>query len=587
MPVLLFKPEQELCPVDGNRLKVLKTKTRTIKATGIGTFIAHHTFLYCPEHSHLGPWQSTDLSKIVPPDSSVAYSVIVEVGKLRFLENRQVAEIQLILLERHDIELSISELERLINRFIFYLAAVHQKNNGFIREYIKTQGGYILHLDATCEGDSPKLVLSLDSVSGFVLYSAKVKTENKDDLVGFLKEIKKRFGSPHAVGSDMGKGIEAAVKDVFGDIPHFICHFHFLKAIGLMLFEKEHIAVRNALSKAAVSGKLKTMRRKMGKQFGEISIDEIENFLMQPEKFGKAPVASELSTYYLILWILDHAAQGDGYGFPFDQRYLNFYERLKAAYIMIKEVTTFYSRKTKNDKIIWKLYHSIKGVAEDSSLREIADQYREKLAVFSDLREAFGTAPKSVNNGLTQMKETASNGEHQKIKKAVQKFLKQIEKTIGKTKDEQLCDSFNKVISKINEYGERLFADPLVIEVNGEKKLLFMHRTNNILEHRFRGFNYGFRRIHGNHSVRRNLENIPEQLPLIENLKNPNYVKLIFGNETNIAEKFAEVDVKLIRGMEKKHCRKKKIYSSRKIRCSLRSSDFKEKLLWAFQAAAT
>ncbi len=165
--------------------------------------------------------------------------------------------------------------------------------------------------------------------------------------------------------------------------------------------------------------------------------------------------------------------------------------------------------------------------------------------------------------------------------------MKKLEKTIEKTKDEQLCDSFNKVISRINEYGERLFADPLVIEVNGEKKLFFMHRTNNILEHRFRGFNYGFRRIHGNHSVRRNLENIPEQLPLIENLKNPNYVKLIFGDETKIAEKFAEVDVKLIRAMEKKHCRKQKIYSSRKIRFSLRSSDFKEKLLWAFQAAAT
>jgi len=170
------------------------------------------------------------------------------------------------------------------------------------------QGGYILHLDATCEGDSPKLVLSIDSVSDFVLYSAKVKSENRDDLVGFLEEIKKRFASPHAVGSDMGKGIEAAVKKVFGNIAHFICHFHFLKAIGLMLFEKEHIALRNALSKAGVSGSLKTMRGKMGKKFGEISIEEIENFLMQPAKFGKIPVASELSTYYLILWILDHAS---------------------------------------------------------------------------------------------------------------------------------------------------------------------------------------------------------------------------------------------------------------------------------------
>lgn len=48
------------------------------------------------------------------------------------------------------------------------------------------------------------------------------------------------------------------------------------------------------------------MRGNLGKKFDELSISEIENFLMQPEKFGKTPIASELSTYYLILSILVH-----------------------------------------------------------------------------------------------------------------------------------------------------------------------------------------------------------------------------------------------------------------------------------------
>jgi hypothetical protein len=584
--VFSFKPEQEICPVDGHPLHILNTKTRTVKSTGIGAFIAHHTILYCPEHPELGSWKSTDLLKIVPPDCNVSYSVIIEVGKLRYLQSRQVAEIQLILLEKHGIEISTSEIELLINRFIFYLAAVHQENNDLIKEYIKAQGGYILHIDATCEGDSPKLVLSLDSVSGFVLYSAKVKSENIDDLVEFLQEIKKRLGFPHAVVSDMGQGIKGAVKAVFGDIPHFICHFHFLTIIGLMLFEKEHIALRNALSKAAVAGNLKTMRGKLDKKFDKLSITEIEDFLIEPEKFGKTPIASQLTTYYLILSILDHGADGDGYGFPFDQRYLNFYQRLKDAHTMIKEVTPFYSRKTKNDRIVWKLYHMIKDVVEDPSVHKIVEQYEVKLAVFSELREAFGTTPKSVNNGLTQMKDITSHRELQKIKKAVHKFLKQLEKKIRKEKDKKLCDIFNKVINKINEYGERLFVDPLVVEVKGEKRVFFIHRTNNIVEHLFRWLNYGFRRIHGNHSIRRNLENIPEHLPLIENLKNPKYMRLMFGEEINIAEKFAQIDVKIIREMEKNHYPKKKIYSSRKIKKSLRSPDFKKQLLAAFQAAA-
>jgi len=446
--VFPFKPEQEVCPVDGRPLNVLNTKTRTIKAIGIGTFKAHHTIVYCPKHPELGSWKSTDLLKIVPPDSNISYSTIIEIGKYRFLESRQVPEIQLMLLERHSIAISTSEIERLINRFIFYIAAVHQENNDLIKEYIKMQGGYILHIDATCEGDSPKLVLGLDSVSGFVLYSVKVKSENKDDLVGFLEEIKERIGSPHAVVSDMAKGIKGAVQAVFGDIPHFICHFHFLKIIGLMLFEEENIALRKALSKVGVSGSLKTMRGALDKKFDKLSISEIEYFLGQPEKFGKTRIASELTTYYLILSVLDYGAAGDGYGFPFDQRYLNFYQRLKDAYIMIKEVTTFYSHKTNNDRIIWKLYHTIKDVVEDPSLKKIVEQYDAKLAVFSDLREAFGTTPKSVNNGLTKMKETTSYKEHKKIKNAVRKFLKQLEKKTKKEKDKSICDIFKKVINK-------------------------------------------------------------------------------------------------------------------------------------------
>ncbi len=48
---------------------------------------------------------------IVPAGSNFAFNVLVEVGKLRFNETRQVAEIQLILLQKHAIKISTSEVE--------------------------------------------------------------------------------------------------------------------------------------------------------------------------------------------------------------------------------------------------------------------------------------------------------------------------------------------------------------------------------------------------------------------------------------------------------------------------------------------
>jgi hypothetical protein len=105
-------------------------------------------------------------------------------------------------------------------------------------------------------------------------------------------------------------------------------------------------------------------------------------------------------------------------------------------------------------------------------------------------------------------------------------FLEQINRQalgqqIQNATEPVLRDNLIKVKERIIEYEDRLFADPFVVEVNGEKRYFFVHRTNNIMEQHFRQFNYGHRRIHGNHSVRRNWENMPEQFPPVANLNNP------------------------------------------------------------------
>lgn len=574
------------CPVDNQKLHVLKTYTRLIKATGIGVFWAHLTVRYCKNHPELGSWKSNELDELVPPDSNIAYDVLMEIGKLRFSENRQVIEIQWLLLEKHSLEISTSEIELLIDKFIFYLAAVHQESVPLIRTEIQAQGGYILHLDATCEGDSPKLVSSVDPVSGFVLYSAKLSSENRDELTMFLEKIRAHFGTPHAVVSDMSKAIKAAVSDVFGNIPHYICHFHFLAAIGKSLFEKEHIALRKALSKAAISGKLKAIRRSMAKNFETLSVDEIEYYLAKPEKLGKTAQATEMLAYYLIQWILDHPSEGNGYGFPFDQRYLNFYERLQQAQSLLNKVKTYYPIQTDNDAIIWELYHLFQKIVADSALEKVAAQYKTKLEVFTELRQALGVAPESTSKGFRQNDEKVSDEELKKIKHAVEAFTKKLGDKINLTTKNSLQASFTKVKERILEYWDRLFADPFVVEVNGENRKFFVHRTNNIMEQQFRMFAYGYRRIHGNHSIRRNLENIPETLPLVANLKNPDYIKLVFQDESMIAMRFSKIDVKKIRTMVAEHHTNKKKRNPKINKQALRYPQFKNKLIDAFAVVA-
>ena len=327
---------------------------------------------------------------------------------------------------------------------------------------------------------------------------------------------------------------------------------------------------------------LEEIKKRLG-----VPLAKIESFLEKPETFGKALIASEISVYYLVLWILDHGSDGDGYGFPFDHRHLNFYNRLKTAYSILKKITPLYSFENRNKKIIWKLYHLIKDIAENIALEKKVEQYKTKLAVFSELHDALGTVPENVKNGLCRMNETGTFKELKAIKNAVAKFKNKLKRQAKNTDDKKLCSSFEKIIKRLEEYDKSLFSDPFAVKVNGKKRIIFILRTNNILENHFRRFNYWCRRIHGNHSVRRNIENIPEQFPIVENLNNPNYMELIFGDETKIVQKFSGVDVEKIREMSNTIKRKQKIYSSNKIKKVIRKLEFEKYLINSFASAAS
>ena len=108
---------------------------------------------------------------------------------------------------------------------------------------MKLNGGYVLHLDGTCEGGSPHLISAIDGITEIVLENVKVPSENAADLIPFLEKIKKAYGMPVAVVSDMAKAILAAVKKVFKKVPHLLCHYHFLRDLGKDLFGEENDAM--------------------------------------------------------------------------------------------------------------------------------------------------------------------------------------------------------------------------------------------------------------------------------------------------------------------------------------------------------
>ena len=131
----------------------------------IGAFLAKETILECPRDKSV--YFSEDLRKLVPAYCTFGFDVIEYIGKALFLDSRNNQEIMKKLVSKN-ISISEREISYLGQEFITYLAIVHQKSTDKLRHSMEKKGGYILHVDGTCEGDSPHLFCGLDGRSDVV-----------------------------------------------------------------------------------------------------------------------------------------------------------------------------------------------------------------------------------------------------------------------------------------------------------------------------------------------------------------------------------------------------------------------------------
>ena len=163
----------------------------------LGCFTARQTLLKCGVCQNPTSYRAEDLSRLVPTGCNFGYDVMVFAGKALFLRNRQAPEIVEELAGRN-VRLSASEVDYLGKKFVVYLALAHRRCAPRLRESMRHQGGYVLHLDGTWEGGGPMLLSSLDSLSEIVLGNGKVPSEKTEQLIPFLQELKARYGMPVA-----------------------------------------------------------------------------------------------------------------------------------------------------------------------------------------------------------------------------------------------------------------------------------------------------------------------------------------------------------------------------------------------------
>ena len=540
-PTITFGPHTDPCGHCQQPLKVLKTKSRDVVTLHIGMFHAQETISIC-DHCRR-TYGSPQLRRLVAPGCNFGYDVLVYVGRALFLRHRCSQEIRDELAAKN-VRISPSEVNYLGRKFIVYLAIAHRQCAPRIKQAMDAKGGYILHLDGTCEGEGPLLMSGLDAITEIVLGNVKLPSEKADTIIPFLEQIKQRFGEPVASVHDMGAGIRNAVDTVFPDNPDFICHFHFLPDVGKDLLEPDYQLIRKRLRKHGITTKLHTLARKLKTVIDEHP-DLVEDFRAQAQapavSYASVELIPTITTYSLILWTLAGKHQGDGYGFPFDRPHVVFVQRLLSVYRQLQEIKKIQLRgQWRDNRPLNKLSCDLEPVSSDKALQRLLADLEPKVAVFDELRQTMRVAPMAGTHGLN---DDATDEDIQTIEGNVQKFRQRLENDPAYAGN----PTYQPMIDQIDKYWKKLFADPISVDTPKGKVSIQPQRTNNLMERFFRDFRRGHRRRSGHNAMSRTLQTMLAETPLVKNLENDSYMRILLDGKPTLEDLLAGIDIALVR----------------------------------------
>jgi hypothetical protein len=474
---------------------------------------------------------------------------VAKVGIQRFLHCRQRQEIQAEIDSMIGVSIPEGTIQTLIGRFMDAMRGVHEENIPKLREIFESDGGYILHVDGTCEEGSYVHFVCLTGPEPIVLWSEKIESENAVQIQRVLKEVDRRFGRPAATVQDLSSAIRNAVLAQWPKLPIFYCHYHFLADVGKDILGDHYKRIRTLLRESEIRPELRRFLKSITKKLGErrdearLICQNLDNpeFLKGKGRSLKATsVAAGIAE-----WILSAAAEGAGRGFPYDLRHLTFCLRTQRALeILDRDILPWLTGRTpRGEKLLLRLRGILHCFLKSRKLARAIRQIQESNVVFVRLRDALRLAAKGAVRGMNAERIYQSPEEVREAEESVTRLRDELRRELGTGLSPQVEKSIEIVLRHLEKYWDGLFGHCLHIADDGQRYLM-VQRTNNLAECFFRGIKRVVRRITGKKRLNREVDALPGHAFLVFNLKNPKYVELVCGSLDRLPEAFADLSRK-------------------------------------------
>ena len=192
--------------------------------------------------SYHRPYRPEAEGRYALPQHEFGLDVIALVGTLRYAEHRSIPEIH-----RHLVARGVALCERTVTNLLERydeLLAVSLTDNQRLRQLLAKQQRVLLALDGLQPDVGHEVLWVLrDCLSGEVLLAKSLLSARQADLAALLATVRDALSVPIAgVVSDGQQSIRKAVVQALPEVPHQLCHFHYLREAARPIYEADRHA---------------------------------------------------------------------------------------------------------------------------------------------------------------------------------------------------------------------------------------------------------------------------------------------------------------------------------------------------------
>ncbi|MGH9565861.1 MAG: hypothetical protein ACRD4I_07760, partial [Candidatus Angelobacter sp.] len=453
---------------------------------------------------------SPQLAAIAPQGGRYAYDLIAHVGVESLLHG---CKLQDLTADVAALQIPFSSLYDLQQKFMFYFGHLHRQSAPRIRDYLQQRGDMTWLIDGTQELGSSVFFGVKDAQDGFLLGCWKIGSENLDDVVPCLTELKEAYGAPERVLHDLSDVMSGACDLALTGVTHHVCQFHLLKDIGQDLFQAPQAALSKQVRQLKLQPRMKEQRagqiqwlRENGTQQSELVL---RNLL--EGKPVSSPLPDLLGRELLLAfhqWILDYARDGRRQGFPFDPYLLYLHRRVARARVGLDHLRQQQAGRKMPPALI-NLVRMLGAYLSNPQVVAAIAHYEAAWTVFQCLRDvlrfsAQGTSPLRDSYRLTAT-------EQRTMFSSLKELREEYRRRSTADDDPQQRTLYATVYTHLDRYWEHL--------PTGDEGC--RERTTNGLETHWGQAKRTRRCVHGRRKLTQDFQALPQEYMLTQNLDNP------------------------------------------------------------------